>query len=221
MRGRRCRGGRCASCGRFCTTWRATAWRSRTATTGRTSPRICAGGSSSSAWWTPGRPRCCGPPWRRRSPRGNWGAKSIRKEGPSRARSAVSGRCRRLLRCVRSSEEAAGARTMPATVPRAATAALCLLGVLGCGQGSPDRPPRVPRPVAGDTVTPEVVVAGTWKGGQRGLLGIRWRVEGKAGTDLLLDREVPEGLLPSVAVTFFRGEQELPPGHPPRVEHLC
>jgi hypothetical protein len=110
---------------------------------------------------------------------------------------------------------------MTATAPTAALAALCLLGVLGCGQGSPDRPPRVPRPAAGDSVTPEVIVAGTWKGGERGLLGIRCRVEGQAGADLLFDREVPEGLLPSVAVTFFRGEEELPPTGAPRVEHLC
>ncbi|MCI0456170.1 MAG: hypothetical protein L0Z62_04215 [Gemmataceae bacterium] len=111
---------------------------------------------------------------------------------------------------------------MTATVRRVGLAALCLLGLFGCGQaGPPEKPARVPRPMAGDSVTPEVIVAGTWKGGERGLLGIRCRVEGKAGTDLLFDREVPEGLLPSVAVTFFRGEQELPSTDAPRVEHLC
>ncbi len=110
---------------------------------------------------------------------------------------------------------------MTAKAPGVSLVALCLLGLLGCAQGPPEKSPRLPRPMAGDSVTPEVIVAGTWKGGQTGLFGIRCRVEGKAGAELLLSQEVPEDLVPRVAVTFFRGEAELSAAEPERLERCC
>jgi hypothetical protein len=83
-----------------------------------------------------------------------------------------------------------------------------LVGLLGCAQ-SDQRSYRVDRPVAGDQVTPEVLLAGDWKGGQKGYLGVRFRVQGQHGPALLRQVEVPGDVLPRMAVTFLRGEEEL------------
>ena len=104
-------------------------------------------------------------------------------------------------------------------------AALGLLGValLGCSQGDEDRAARTPRPTAGDRVTPEVVLTRPWKAGENCLFGIRFNVRGPAepGARLLAARDVPEGAMPQVAVTFYRGEEELPRVEPHRLERCC
>ncbi len=93
--------------------------------------------------------------------------------------------------------------------------ALVLLSavLLGCGKTAPQdsEPPHVPRPVAGDRVTPDVLVAGVWKAGKVAYLNLRCTVQGpgEARPAFLQSRDVAEEILPQATVTFLAGEREL------------
>lgn len=97
---------------------------------------------------------------------------------------------------------------------RAVRFALWLLATapLGCGQGVPEpKQARVPRPAAGDRVRPEVILGDAWRAGQLEQFNIQCRVCGPAGErpGLLLGADVPDAVLPRIAVTFFRGDEVL------------
>jgi hypothetical protein len=100
-------------------------------------------------------------------------------------------------------------------IPRPPGWAFALLGagLLGCGQAAPapQATRHVPRPVAGDRVTPEVLVAGVWKAGAVAYLNLRCQVQGPgdAAPAFLAPQDVPEGILPRASVTFLDGEREL------------
>lgn len=89
----------------------------------------------------------------------------------------------------------------------------------GCG----DSKPRVPRPVAGDSVTPTILDAGPWTSGSIARFAIQVEARGPDGLNVaLLDNEdVPEDILPQVTVTFFRGDQLLTLAKEPTLERFC
>jgi hypothetical protein len=90
--------------------------------------------------------------------------------------------------------------------------ALLVLALTSCSITEPSAGEQQPkRPVAGDTVTPVILLGNTWE--QKGpvLISARLEVQGKGelGQRLLELKEVPYEIVPHVTLAFFAGTQEL------------
>lgn len=110
---------------------------------------------------------------------------------------------------------------MANSIPWRRTVLLLFAAALfGCGRG--ESKPRVPRPVAGDSITPIIRDTGPWTSGVA-RFAIQVAARGPAGLDVaLLDNEdVPEGILPQVTVTYYRGDQLLTFAKEPTLERFC
>ena len=87
----------------------------------------------------------------------------------------------------------------------AGLACLALLSACGLQTGPPAR--------SGETVTPRLNEAIQWSAGKPGQMGVRLIAHGKdspAGRTLGFSG-IPDDVNPVAAVTFFQGEQSLPP----------
>ncbi len=99
------------------------------------------------------------------------------------------------------------------------TPGLVLFGLWGCSvllaAGCADfrSTPRARRPVAGDRVTPEILLGKSWRQQGPVLLSARLQVQGKddPAPELLQLEEVPYEIVPHVRLTFFAGDQALAP----------
>lgn len=87
--------------------------------------------------------------------------------------------------------------------------ALLALGLASC-TGEPAAQ-RLPRPVAGDTVTPVIVLGHPWQ--QKGLVLISARLQtkskGETEAQTLQLEDVPYDSVPRVTLAYFVGEQPL------------
>lgn len=87
---------------------------------------------------------------------------------------------------------------------------LAVLGLLTCGcqQG---RNQREPRPVAGDTVTPVILLGLPWQQQGPVLLSARLQVQrpDETAPALLQLEDVPYEIVPTVTLTYFAKEKEL------------
>lgn len=87
-----------------------------------------------------------------------------------------------------------------------------LFGLVACtGSDENTGKPREKRPVAGDTVTPVILLGKTWK--QKGLVLIsaRLQVKGKkeAQPKLLQLEDIPHEIVPRVTLTFYNGKEQI------------
>ena len=114
---------------------------------------------------------------------------------------------------------------MPARTGRLVAALLAGVALLAAGLAlwRPAPPPPVPRPAAGDTVTPEIMFVGEWSAGMSAFINLRLRAEGCEGEPeaFLRNVEVPEDFVPRLRLVFYRGDDELTTAEGLVIERTC
>lgn len=89
---------------------------------------------------------------------------------------------------------------------------LCaLLAIVTAGCEQTEQKPRQKRPIAGDTVTPVILLGKTWKQNGPVLISARLQVQGQKDeqAQLLQLEDVPYEIVPRVCLTFFDGDKQL------------
>lgn len=86
-----------------------------------------------------------------------------------------------------------------------------MLGLLGCASSVPPPEARKPRPVAGDTVSPLLLLGKSWKQGGPVLLSVRLQVQSGNETEprLLQLEDIPYKTVPGVNLTFYRENEQI------------
>jgi hypothetical protein len=81
----------------------------------------------------------------------------------------------------------------------------------GCQWNRRQPAPRQPRPVAGDTVTPLILLGLPWQQQGLVLMSARLQVQGPepSAPALLQLEDVPYEMVPTVTLTFFEQDREL------------